>query len=76
MPADEKRTDPYCVRLNRKERRLLLWLSGRLALVRLADVFREGLLALQAREAEAPEPPSLAPGRPARAPPPDPKAPR
>lgn len=52
LPEEDRRTDPFCVRLNNQERRRLQRLSGILDLVRLADVFREGLLALEEREAK------------------------
>mgnify|MGYP001610689770 CR=1 FL=1 len=51
LPEQDKRTDLFCVRLNDPERRRLQRLSGVLGLVRLADVIREGLLALEEREA-------------------------
>ncbi len=62
LSEEDRRTDLYCVRLNNGERRRLYRLSGVLA-ARLADVFREGLLALEERErhkeqaAEAPRAP-------------------
>lgn len=50
LSEEDRRTDLYCVRLNNQERRRLQRLSGILA-ARLADVLREGLLALEEREA-------------------------
>lgn len=61
LPTRERRTDLFCVRLNDDERRRLQRLSGLLALVRLADVLREGLLALEEREAGRAEPAPRAP---------------
>lgn len=52
LPEEQKRTDIFWVRLNNEERRRLQRLSGLLDFARLADVFREGLLALEEREAE------------------------
>lgn len=52
LSEEDKRNDFYCVRLNRRESRRLARLSGVLSIARLADVFREGLLALEEREAE------------------------
>lgn len=52
LPPHLKRTELSWVRLNAGERRRLQRLSGLLDMVREADVLREGLLALEEREAE------------------------
>lgn len=61
LPEQQKRTDLFCVRLNNDERRRLQRLSGLLDMVRLADVLREGLLALEEREANKGVPPPPVP---------------